>query len=94
MGYLQVQIHKERSKTKNTELHASGQITELEHPKYDGQEQVNNNICFKQHNSENHGQMTMYTFNVKPIRFCAANKLCLKLMPTVKQPWVFVPYSY
>jgi hypothetical protein len=69
MGYLQVQTQKELSKTKNREFQASGQITKPEHPIYDGQEQVNNSICFKQQHNANQSQMTMYTFNVKPIRF-------------------------
>jgi hypothetical protein len=40
-----------------------GRLTQ--HLKYGGEEQANNNICFKQHNSQNHGRMTMYTFNAK-----------------------------
>jgi len=52
MHYLQVQTQKELSTTKNREFQATGQVTQ--HLKYDGEEQVKNDICSKQHNSENH----------------------------------------
>jgi len=48
--YLQVQTQKELSKIKNRQFQALGQVTQ--HLQYDGEEQVNNNICFKQRNSE------------------------------------------
>ena len=51
-------------------------------------------VTNRNNNSENHGHMTMYNFNVKPITFWEANKLCLKLVPAVYQPWVSVAYSY
>jgi len=58
MHYLQVQTQKELSKTTNREFQATGQVTQ--HLKYDGEEQVKNNTCFKQHNSENHGHDYVY----------------------------------
>jgi len=58
MHYLQVQTQKELSKTKNREFQATGQVTQ--HLEYDGEEQVKNDICFKQRKSENHGHDYAY----------------------------------